>query len=214
MQLSANHKLHEWWKGLYIQRLQFIEAWTSDMEGGTVNWGMSRKGESRPESGFGGCSGLQGEGNGTPLQCSCLENPRDRGAWLAAVYGVLQSRTRLKRLSRFSHCTVLLMRSKCVNEGFGLRSWKGELKSYPRVILQTLYSPFRKDQGARVEEHGSCGFGRGWLPALGAWMILPSPWTLFFHFFKSWLQDCPGGPVAQTLCSQHRGPRFNPSSGS
>ena len=39
-----------------------------------------------------------GEGNGNPLQCSCLENPRDRGAWWAAVYGVAQSRTRLKRL--------------------------------------------------------------------------------------------------------------------
>uniref|UniRef100_E1BCH4 RNA/RNP complex-1-interacting phosphatase n=1 Tax=Bos taurus TaxID=9913 RepID=E1BCH4_BOVIN len=38
-------------------------------------------------------------GNGNPLQCSCLENPRDRGAWWAAVYGVAQSRTRLKRLS-------------------------------------------------------------------------------------------------------------------
>ena len=32
-----------------------------------------------------------GEGNGTPLQCSCLENPRDQGAWWAAVYGVTQS---------------------------------------------------------------------------------------------------------------------------
>ena len=40
-----------------------------------------------------------GEGNGNPLQCSCLENPRDRGAWWAAVYGVAQSWTRLKRLS-------------------------------------------------------------------------------------------------------------------
>ena len=40
-----------------------------------------------------------GEGNGNPLQCSCLENPRDGGAWWAAVYGVVQSRTRLKRLS-------------------------------------------------------------------------------------------------------------------
>ena len=40
-----------------------------------------------------------GEGNGNPLQCSCLENPRDRGAWWAAVYGVTQSQTRLKRLS-------------------------------------------------------------------------------------------------------------------
>ena len=41
-----------------------------------------------------------GEGNGIPLQCSCLENPRDRGAgWAAVVYGVAQSRTRLMRLS-------------------------------------------------------------------------------------------------------------------
>ena len=40
-----------------------------------------------------------GEGNGNPLQCSCLENPRDGGAWWAAVYGVVQSRTWLKWLS-------------------------------------------------------------------------------------------------------------------
>ena len=40
-----------------------------------------------------------GEGNGNPLQCSCLENPRDGGAWWDAVYGVTQSRTWLKRLS-------------------------------------------------------------------------------------------------------------------
>ena len=40
-----------------------------------------------------------GEGNGNPLQYSCLENPRDGGAWWAAVYGVAQSRTRLKGLS-------------------------------------------------------------------------------------------------------------------
>ena len=43
-----------------------------------------------------------GEGNGNALQCSCLENPRDGGAWWAAVYGVAQSRTQLKRLSRLS----------------------------------------------------------------------------------------------------------------
>ena len=43
-----------------------------------------------------------GEGNGNPLQCSCLENPRDEEAWWAAVYGVAQSRTRLKRLSSSS----------------------------------------------------------------------------------------------------------------
>ena len=43
-----------------------------------------------------------GEGNANPLQCSCLENPRDGRAWWAAVYGVAQSRTRLKRLSSSS----------------------------------------------------------------------------------------------------------------
>ena len=50
-----------------------------------------------------------GEGNGNPLQCSCLENPRDGGAWGAAVYGVTQSRTRLKQLS-----------SSSSNVGYGL----------------------------------------------------------------------------------------------
>ena len=48
-----------------------------------------------------------GEGNGNPLHCSCLENPRDGGAWWAAVYGVAQSRTRLKRLSSSSSRSLL-----------------------------------------------------------------------------------------------------------
>ena len=61
-----------------------------------------------------------GEGNGNPLQCSCLQNPRDMGAWWAAVSGVTQSRTRLKLLSSSSssstaklvtfvvvHCSVI-----------------------------------------------------------------------------------------------------------
>ena len=51
------------------------------------------------------------EGNGNPLQCSCLENPRDRGAWWAAIYGVAQSRTQLKWLSsrgELSKCFCIL----------------------------------------------------------------------------------------------------------
>ena len=48
-----------------------------------------------------------GEGNGNTLQCSCLENPRNGGAWWAAVYGVAQSRTRLKRLSNCSSSPTL-----------------------------------------------------------------------------------------------------------
>ena len=49
-----------------------------------------------------------GEGDGNPLQCSCLENPRDGGAWWAAIYGISQSRTRLKRLSSSSSSRIFL----------------------------------------------------------------------------------------------------------
>ena len=49
-----------------------------------------------------------GKGNGNPLQCSCLESPRDGGAWWAAVYGVAQSQTRLIRLSSSSSSSKLL----------------------------------------------------------------------------------------------------------
>ena len=49
-----------------------------------------------------------GEGKGNPLQCSCLENPRDGRAWWAAVCGVAQSQTRLKRLSSSSSSSLTL----------------------------------------------------------------------------------------------------------
>ena len=55
-----------------------------------------------------------GEGNGTPLQYSCLEKPMDGGAWWAAVYGVAQSQTRLKRLSSSSS------RGGACNAAFGI----------------------------------------------------------------------------------------------
>ena len=51
-----------------------------------------------------------GEGNGNPLQCSCLENLRDGGAWWAAVYGVAQSWTRMKRLSSSSRASLTYLR--------------------------------------------------------------------------------------------------------
>ena len=53
------------------------------------------------------------EGNGNPLQCSCLENPRDGGAWWAAVYGVAQSWTRLKRLSSSNHYSEIILGLTC-----------------------------------------------------------------------------------------------------
>ena len=57
-----------------------------------------------------------GEGNGNPLQCSCLENPRDGGAWWAAVYGVAQGQTRLKRLSSSSSSMCAKWLQPCLTE--------------------------------------------------------------------------------------------------
>ena len=53
-----------------------------------------------------------GEGNGNPLQCSCLENPRDGGAWWAAIYGVAQSRTRLSDLAAAAAAAVAAIENK------------------------------------------------------------------------------------------------------
>ena len=89
---------------------------------------------------------FSGEGNGNPLQCSCLENPTDRGAWWAAVYGVAQSWTQLKQLSSSSSSSnsfslwaslvaQLVKKSPC-NVGDlgsipGLGRSPGEGKGYP-----------------------------------------------------------------------------------
>ena len=62
-----------------------------------------------------------GEGNGNPLQYSCLENPRDGRAWWAAVYGVAQSRTRLKRLSSSKALELAVTRVEKTTGGSGER---------------------------------------------------------------------------------------------
>ena len=73
-----------------------------------------------------------GEGNGNPLQCSCLENPRDREACWAAVSGVAQSRTRLKRLSSSSNCCLLVGGGEDISSM--LSSWNRYL-----ISLKVLY---------------------------------------------------------------------------
>ena len=79
-----------------------------------------------------------GEGNGNPLQCSCLENPRDGGAWWAAVYGVAQSRTWLKRLSSSSSSvtpkSVLIVSMVTCHQLIAL-------SSASRKTLSTVLSP-------------------------------------------------------------------------
>ena len=74
-----------------------------------------------------------GEGNGNLLQCSCLENPRDGGAWWAAAYGVAQSRTRLKRLSSSSSSSLSSHHNPSTKDLSG-RSWE-------ELILSTTTTP-------------------------------------------------------------------------
>ena len=76
-----------------------------------------------------------GEGNDNPLQCSCLENPRDGGAWWSAVYGVTQSRTRLKWLS--SSISSISMADSC----WGLTETTKFCKA---VILQLKINKLKK----------------------------------------------------------------------
>ena len=75
-------------------------------------------------------TGIPGEENGNPLQYSCLENPRVRGAWWAAVYGVSQSRTWLKWLSSSS--------SSGHNTGKGQFSFQPQRKAMPNYAQTTI----------------------------------------------------------------------------
>ena len=80
-----------------------------------------------------------GEGNGNPLQCSCLENSRDCGAWWAAVFGVAQSRTRLKRLS--SSSSIL----KTCLARLRARFWRWSVLQHKAECSNTLEASCRDD---------------------------------------------------------------------
>ena len=106
-----------------------------------------------------------GEGNGNPLYCSCLENPRDRGAWWAAVSGVAQSQTWLKWLSsssskvKWSHKSRVLTGMICV---------QGEETSGMQTQRRDHYNPRREDSEP-ILQHLDLGLPvfwtvRKWMP--------------------------------------------------
>ena len=117
--LPLFHWIHQFWNRLYVRFLDlgFLRRWhpTPVLLPGKSHGRRSLVGCSpsgREESGmterihFHFSLSCIEEGNGSPLQCSCLENPRNGGAWWAAIYGVAQSRTRLKQLSSSSIHTL------------------------------------------------------------------------------------------------------------
>ena len=91
-----------------------------------------------------------GEGNGNPLQCSCLENPRDGGAWWAAVYGVAQSWTRLKQLSKQPSFFKTTWRASGIISPRSQGSW--HLAIFTSVCVETV-----RPQRSRNQRLGTSG---------------------------------------------------------
>ena len=87
---------------------------------------------------FFGVQPFFGEGNGNPLQYSCLVNPRDRGAWWAAIYGVAQSWTRLMRLSR-NISSLLLGRKAMTNLDSRVKSRDITLPTKVRLVKAMVF---------------------------------------------------------------------------
>ena len=96
-----------------------------------------------------------GEGNGNPLQCSCLENPRDGGAWWAAVYGVAQSWTWLKRLNSSNSSSHVWMWELDHKEGWVLKNWCFELRCWKR-LLRVPWTARRSNQSILKEINPEC----------------------------------------------------------
>ena len=103
-----------------------------------------------------------GKGNGNPLHCSCLENPRDGGAWWAAVYGVTQSRTQLKRLSSSSSSSRLSYSEKAMAPHSSTLAWK---------------MPWTEEPGG-LQSMGSVRVGHDWATSLSLFT--------FMHWRREW----------------------------
>ena len=113
-----------------------------------------------------------GEGNGNPLQCSCLENPRDGGAWWAAVCGVTQSQRQLKWLSSLTARLVItfLPRSK--------RLWISWLQSPSAVILEP---PKIKSDTVSIVSPSISHEGRKEGRSLSCVQLFATPWTVAYQ---------------------------------
>ena len=90
-----------------------------------------------------------GEGNGNPLQCSCLENPRDGGAWWAAIYGASQSRTRLKRLSSSSSSRQSII--SIIHSFLHGRKWRKKFRFFEASLVAQMVNNVPAMQETRFD---------------------------------------------------------------
>ena len=92
-----------------------------------------------------------GEGNGNPLQCSCLENPRDKEAWWAAIYGVAQSSTNWSDLAAAAAVIILVNKSpKCNLKNNRMISLRFQGKPFNITVIQ-VYAPTSNADEAEVD---------------------------------------------------------------
>ena len=131
-----------------------------------------------------------GEGNGNPLQCSCLENPRDGGASWAAVYGVSQSRTWLKRLSSSSSSMLIGHPTNTKTEKAKGCEWiilivvidcwwmhmsKKAMAPYSSTLVWKI--PWMEEPG-RLQSMGSPRVGHDWMTSLSLFTCM--------HWRRKW----------------------------
>ena len=119
------HQRRQWHPTPILQYWQI--PWMD--EPGRLQWGREES-DTTEQLHFHFLLSCIGEGNGNPLQCSCLENTRDGGAWWDAIYGVTQSRPRLKRLSSSSSSILISRpREKNTHPSKGTKSQKQDDQS-------------------------------------------------------------------------------------
>ena len=113
-----------------------------------------------------------GEGNGTPLQYSCLENPMDRGAWWATVHGVTKSRTRLRDFIFTFHFYAL----------------EKEMATHSNILAWKI--PWTEEPGG-LQSTGRQRVGHDWVTSLSlSYICFPTPWRqgcdLSQHILGAW----------------------------
>ena len=121
-----------------------------------------------------------GEGNGNPLQCCCLENPRDGGAWWVAVYGVTQSRTRLKQLTSSSSSSMHSVTLLC-----SIRYWNTLILIIGKLKYFFGERYFKQSQGGRNLKQEGITWWRGNDSNLGNPRDGGAWWAAFYGVEKS-----------------------------